>query len=194
IQSVRGVASANVRLEEQRATVRWAAGAPHDLPAIERAVQAAGYQAQPLEAEDDGAHAHHEATHGWFLTVLTSIAPTTFLMAGEWIFRWQNEPWFRWSSLALGLVVQVFAGARVYRGAWLQLKVGRSNMDTLVALGPTTAFVYSLWALLTGGHLYFMEAAAIITLISVGHWLEARASARAAVSLQELLHLAPALA
>ena len=69
-----------------------------------------------------------------------------------------------------------FAGAPFYRGAWNQLKAGNSNMDTLVALGSTTAFVYSVWALFAGlgGHLYFMESAGIITLISVGHWLESR--------------------
>ena len=49
-------------------------------------------------------------------------------------------------------------------------------MDTLVALGSTTAFAYSTWALFAGAptHLYFMEAAGILTLISLGHWLEAR--------------------
>ena len=79
--------------------------------------------------------------------------------------------------------VQVVGGARFYIGAWRQLRVGSSNMDTLVALGSTTAFGFSAWALLTGwhAHLYFMEAAAIITLISVGHWLEARMSARAEI-------------
>src|SRR5439155_27188374 len=71
-----------------------------------------------------------------------------------------------------------------------------SNMDTLVALGSSTAYAYSLWALLSGagGHLYFMEAAAIITLISVGHWFEARASSQASSSLRSLLNLAPAVA
>jgi Cu+-exporting ATPase len=71
-----------------------------------------------------------------------------------------------------------------------------SNMDTLVALGSTTAFGYSAWALLTGqeGHLYFMEAAAIITLISTGHWVESRVGARASSALRHLLELAPAIA
>jgi Cu+-exporting ATPase len=66
-------------------------------------------------------------------------------------------------------------------------------MDTLVALGSTTAFGYSAWALLggLGGHVYFMEAAAIITLISFGHWLEARVSMRASGALEKLLNLAP---
>jgi Cu+-exporting ATPase len=66
-------------------------------------------------------------------------------------------------------------------------------MDTLVSLGSTTAFLYSLWGLFAGwhAHLYFMDAAAIITLVSVGHYLESKASAQAASSLKALLQLAP---
>src|SRR5437899_998632 len=104
--------------------------------------------------------------------------------------------WFQWVSFLLAGVVQAFAGARFYRGAWSQLKAGSSNMDTLVTLGSTAAFGYSAWALLSGegGHLYFMEAASIITLISVGHWLESRMSLRASDALRKLLDLAPAQA
>jgi len=96
----------------------------------------------------------------------------------------------------LASLVQVFAGAPFYRGAWSQLKARNSNMDTLVALGSTSAFAYSTWALLSGvgGHVYFMEAASIITLVSVGHWMEARVSLRASSALRQLLNLAPALA
>jgi len=103
------------------------------------------------------------------------------------------QSWFQWFAFALAGAVQIFAGAKFYRGAWNQLKIGSSNMDTLVALGSTTAFGYSAWALLSGlgGHLYFMEAAAIITLISFGHWLEARVSVRASSALENLLNLAP---
>src|SRR5205085_1762723 len=105
-------------------------------------------------------------------------------------------PWFKWSSFAIATLVQIFAGAPFYRGAWSQIKSRSANMDTLVALGSTTAFGYSAWALLSGlgGHLYFMEAAAIITLISIGHWLESRASVRASGALRKLLNLTPPLA
>ncbi len=114
-------------------------------------------------------------------------------MIGEWVFGLAMTPWFQWLSFALAGAVQVFAGAQFYRGAWNQLKIGQSNMDTLVALGSTTAFGYSAWALLggVGGHLYFMEAAAIITLISIGHWVEARVSDKASGALKSLLNLAP---
>jgi Cu+-exporting ATPase len=114
-------------------------------------------------------------------------------MIGEWIFHRGLAPWFQWSSFVLAGIVQVFAGGKFYRGAWNQLKVRSANMDTLVALGSTTAFAYSAWALLSGagGHLYFMEAAAIITLVSIGHWMESRVTARASSALRKLLNLAP---
>ena len=121
------------------------------------------------------------------------LAVTAALMIGEWVFGLAMTPWFQWLAFALAGVVQIFCGAQFYRGAWRQLKVGSSNMDTLVALGSTTAFGYSAWALLSGagGHVYFMEAAAIISLISAGHWLEARVSDKAGGALKSLLNLAP---
>jgi Cu+-exporting ATPase len=93
----------------------------------------------------------------------------------------------------MALPVQVVCGSRFYLGAWNQIKVGTSSMDTLVALGSTTAFGFSLYILLGNGsgHVYFMESAAIITFISVGHWLEAIASSKATASLRALLELAP---
>ena len=133
---------------------------------------------------------------GWRLNLWVGLLGTAPIMLGEWVFGLGMTRWFQWCSFALAGAVQILAGARFYRGAWGQLKVGSSNMDTLVALGSTTAFAYSTWALFSGpgGHVYFMEAAAIITLISLGHWLESRASARASSALRQLLNLAPARA
>jgi len=191
IQSVAGVRSALVSLEAGRATVRWDANAPANVPAVLSAVAGAGYEARPVEA---GAHDHggHRQSR-WHWNLILGIAVTAALMIGEWVFNLAMTPWFQWLSFALAGAVQIFAGAQFYRGAWNQLKIGGSNMDTLVALGSTTAFGYSAWALLSGagGELYFMEAAAIITLISLGHWLEARVSDKAGGALKSLLNLAP---
>ena len=194
IQSVPGVRTATVRLEANQASVRWAAGAEPNVPAVIHAVEDAGYGANLVEAS-----AHEPGEHkltGWQLNLWVGLLGTLPLMFGEWVLGLGMTPWFQWCSLALAGVVQVLAGARFYRGAWGQLKVGRSNMDMLVALGSTTAFAYSAWALFSGlgGHVYFMEAAAIITLISLGHWVESRVSARASSALRQLLDLAPALA
>jgi P-type Cu+ transporter len=194
IQSVPAVRSAEVRLEAHEAAVRWAADAEHDLPAVLRAVKEAGYEARLMESR--AAEPGQRTLAGWEINLWLGVLGTAPLMLGEWLFGLGMTRWFQWCSLGLAGVVQVFAGARFYRGAWGQLKAGRSNMDTLVALGSTTAFAYSAWALLSGwgGHTYFMEAAAIITLISVGHWLESRVSVRASSALRQLLKLAPELA
>jgi len=191
IQSVPGVRSASVMLESGRATVRWNENAPANVPAVLSAIAAAGYKAEPVETPAHDPGGHHQARWQWNL--LLGVAVTIVLMSGEWLFGLALTPWFQWLSFALAGAVQIFAGAPFYRGAWNQLKIGSSNMDTLVALGSTTAFGYSTWALLSGagGHLYFMEAAAIITLISIGHWLEASVSDKASGALKSLLGLAP---
>jgi len=193
LQSIPGVRSATVSLQGARALVHWNAGSAGNLPALIAAVKNAGYVAKEIQ---DDSHHHGSPQKNWWPGLWLGIVVTIFLMAGEWITPFGMTGWFAWLSFALAGMVQIFSGAPFYRGAWRQLKQGSSNMDTLVALGSTTAFGYSAWALLSGagGHLYFMEAAAIITLISGGHWLEARVTEKAGHALKSLMHLAPQIA
>src|SRR5208282_2161489 len=195
IQGVSGVHSATVSLENKNVAVRWNPGAMANVPALIKAVKNAGYEAKVVQADAcDASCSCTESKHNnWQWNLILGITVTAALMIGEWIFNLAMTPWFQWLSFALAGAVQFFAGAQFYRGAWRQLKNGASNMDTLVALGSTTAFGYSAWALLSGagGHLYFMEAAAIISLISLGHWLEARVSDQASGALKSLLNRAP---
>src|SRR5580698_3483827 len=183
IQSVPGVRSAAVSLERQRATVRW--NGAENIPAVLQAVQNAGYLAKKTEISTQP---HHR---GWHDALWVGLVITAVLMAAEWIPHIERHRWFQWVSFMLAGIVQIYSGAQFYRGAWRQIKVGSTNMDTLVALGSTTAFAYSAWALFSGigGHLYFMEAAAIITLVSLGHWIEARVSERAGNAMKALLNL-----
>jgi P-type Cu+ transporter len=187
IQGVPGVRSASGSLENKNASVRWNSGAAKNLSAIISAVKNAGYEAKEIQPGGE------TKNKNWQLNLWLGISVTVFLMIGEWIFGLAMKPWFQWLAFALAGVVQIFSGAPFYRGAWNQLKVGSSNMDTLVALGSTTAFGFSCWVLFSGqgGHVYFMEAAAIISLISAGHWLEARVSKKAGGALKSLLNLAP---
>jgi Cu+-exporting ATPase len=191
IQGVSGVHSATVILDARRASVRWNSGAVQNVSAVIEAVQKAGYTAKEIQA--DTSTGGETQPVNWQINLWLGVTVTAALMIGEWGFGLGMQPWFQWLAFALAGAVQIFAGAKFYRGAWNQFKIGNSNMDTLVALGSTTAFGYSAWTLLggMGGHLYFMEAAAIITLISFGHWLESRVSARASGALKQLLNLAP---
>ena len=189
--SVPGVQSAEVQLERGTASVRWSDGDSHDAAALLKSLDEAGYPAT-VDAGEAPAN-RWSPLSGWLFNVVAGTAVTLPLMFCEWVLGAGMERWYQWLSFILVLPIQIFGGARFYSGAWRQLKKGQSNMDTLVSLGSTTAFLYSLWGLFAGwhAHLYFMDAAAIITLVSVGHYLESKASAQAASSLKALLQLAP---
>ena len=201
IQGVPGVRDATVSLGDKNAVINWNDGAPEDIPAVVKAVAAIGYKAGEIRKGSDevkkgscGCQACHEKPSKNFDAALwLGVVVTVVLMAGDWIFHLMMVPWFRWLSFILAALVQCIAGAPFYRGAWQQLKVGRANMDALVALGSTTAFGYSAWVLFSHypGEIYFMEAAAIITLITIGHRLEAMATEKAGAALKSLLNLAP---
>ena len=190
LAAVPGVQTVSVSLEEGRARAHWKAGAERALEPLIAAVEKAGFSAKPIELD---APARSGFWSGWTLNLVLGTSCALPLLAGEWIFGLGTERWFAWVSLCLALLVQSVCGARFYRGAWRQLKAGQSNMDTLVSLGSTTAFVYSLWAFFSGHgeHLFFVEATAIITLISAGHWMEERMSRKAEGALRALLTLAP---
>src|SRR5436190_16587407 len=192
LRTVPSVQMADVRLEENAATVRWKNGGAHDLKGLIAAVDEAGYTANVATTEGQ-VRSRWSPLAGWQFNVVFGALVTIPLTVCEWVLRVGLERWYQWLSFFLVLPLQVFGGARFYRGAWKQLKSWQSNMDTLVALGSTTAFLYSVWGLLAGwhAHLFFMDAAAIITLVSFGHFLEAKASAQAANSLKALLRLAP---
>lgn len=192
-QKIPGVHSISVSVATERASVRWNAPDSARPSAVIEAITQAGFSAK--EIFDHGTPSAARQSR-WNWTLIVGLTVTVFLVLGEWVFHWMMQPWFRWTSFGLAGVVQIYCGAAFYRGAWRQLKVGASNMDTLVALGSTTAFGYSTWAQLGGhgGHVYFMEAAAIISLVSLGHWLEARVSDKAGSALKTLMNLAPATA
>ncbi|MDZ4718635.1 MAG: copper ion binding protein [Roseiflexaceae bacterium] len=81
-----------------------------------------------------------------------------------------------WLFLVLATPVQFYSGRDFYIHAWAALKARTANMDTLITLGSSAAYIYSVWLLFSGlsGHVYFETAALIITLILVGKYLEAR--------------------
>ncbi len=111
------------------------------------------------------------------------------------------NPWFQ---LALATPVQFYAGWPFYKGAWKVLKHGSSDMNTLIAVGTSAAYFYSLAAILFPGFfqaaglasegtlpLYFDTASAIIVLILLGRFLEARARSHTSDAIRKLIGLQP---
>jgi len=102
-----------------------------------------------------------------------------------------HQPWFDWVLFALATPVQLIVGAQYYSGAYKSLRSGSANMDVLVAMGSSVAYIYSILVLLglLPGHAYFETAAVIITLIRLGKFLEARAKGHTSDAIKKLLNL-----
>lgn len=98
-----------------------------------------------------------------------------------------------WLFLLLATPVQIYSAADFYRHAWKAVKARTANMDTLIVMGSSAAYLYSVALLLTGavGHVYFETAALIIALILVGKYLEARAKSQASAAMKALIGLQP---
>ncbi len=195
--SVPGTAQIVVSLDQGQAVVRWDKHVTPDTNALIAAIASVGFTARESAMAHDVAEPRFSnLLQGWRFNVVIGGFALVPLMVGEWVFGWGHQTGFQWLAMVLATLVQSLCGYRFYRGAWLQFKAGASNMDTLVSLGSTTAYAYSLWLLLSGakGHLFFMESTAIITLISVGHWLESITSTRASAAMRQLMNLAPPMA
>lgn len=194
-----GVQSATVNFAMETATVEYDE-AVCELPQLIGNVEQLGYgAAEQKEEESDqrAAERYREYVHTlrlWLVSAFLSL-PLAYTMVAHLGISFLPmpdilmNPWFQ---LALAAPVQFIIGARFYAGAWRALLDKSANMDTLVSLGTSAAFFYSLWMSLThGGHaqLYYETSAVLITLILLGKLLEARAKGKTSSAISKLMHL-----
>jgi Cu+-exporting ATPase len=222
LRKVDGVEEANVNLAAESATVRFdptrvriddLAGAVEAAGYIARLEQAAtaGHDADVAEAaqarsERDASAAKHLA--GLRRRLIVSTVLTLPILGGlarmtiaPWLPAILSDPLFQ---LALATPVQFWAGWPFYAGAWTALRHRAADMNTLIAVGTSAAYLYSVAAILfpsffeaaglageAGVPLYFDTATAIITLILLGRYLEARARLHTSDAIRKLIGLAP---
>ncbi len=210
LRKTAGVAEASVNFATERATVRFDPGAV-SIADLVAAVERAGYgvvKAAEGDLEDAEQRARAEEIRDQtrkFWTGVVFAAPLFVLsMARDFMVlgMWAHSPWMNWLMLALATPVQTYVAADYYVGAWKSLRNRAANMDVLVALGSSVAFVYSvvvtvaitLGSTAAGEHVYFETAALIVTLIKLGKLLEVRAKGRTGKAIRELMALTPELA
>jgi Cu+-exporting ATPase len=192
LAAVPGVIRAEVNLATEKASVEGIAGVLRPADLID-AVQRAGYGAELRTGDVDrdrqiiAAEERRLRQETWRIMAAAALsAPLLLPMSGIMLPGWLQ--------LALATPVQFVVGARFYVGAWKALRAKTGNMDLLVALGTSTAYIYSLYLLLAGpagAHLYFEAAAVVIALIMVGKWLEARAKRSTTAAIRALMSLRP---
>jgi Cu+-exporting ATPase len=136
---------------------------------------------------------HAEVRRFWIALALTLplIAQMPFMFAAGSNVHADILP--RWLQFVLATPVQFWIGWRFYVGGWNAVRGGSGNMDVLVALGTTMAWVYSTVVLLFSlhQHVYFEASATVITLVLMGKILEARAKAKTSAAIESLMKLQP---
>jgi Cu+-exporting ATPase len=199
LKGLEGVVEASVNLATETASVRYIPTVISQAE-IRRQLRAAGFQA--LESEGDVVDVEQIARQreidrqrrllaiGLALTV-----PLFLLSMGRDLalipHAIGHAAWFSWLMFALATPVQFYVGWQYYEGAVKALRNRSANMDVLIAMGSSTAYVYSVFVLIgvLAGHMYFETAAVIITLIVLGKLLEARAKGRTSEAIKRLLGL-----
>jgi P-type Cu+ transporter len=210
IRSVPGVDACSVNFGAEQVTVTYDPGKT-DVAAIQEAVDAAGYSAQPMQddvlaPEDDTERRERQAENRkltrkvWFSGIVGAVLVIGSLpaMTGlpiPFIPMWLHNPWLQ---LILTTPVLVWAGSEFFVNAWKALKRHTATMDTLVAIGTGTAYLYSLfptffpqWFINQGLNpdVYFEAATVIIALILLGGLLQNRAKGRTSEAIRKLMGL-----
>jgi Cu+-exporting ATPase len=187
--------SANVDFDRARA----------DVDALLAAVSRAGYAARVRrdEALERGLESKRR-TKAWRALrrelVISAVLAAPFLVQMLIMFApgggAHDEVLPRWLQLALATPVQFVIGRRFYTGAYHALRGGGANMDVLIALGTSIAWLWSAVVTLLGlhEHVYFEASAMIVTLVLLGKALEARARAGTSAAIEGLLRLQPNIA
>lgn len=212
LKKVNGISAATVNFATHKAVVEHEDGTtPDQLVGI---VRRSGYKAEKLDEHTGMGHAHHhhmEAEADWkkkFLLGLILSLPLLYFMLLDFIGWLPGAralmPYIGVVSLVLATPVQFYLGAGFYKGTWSGLRMKTLNMDSLIAIGTSAAYFYSLvffvkYVMTNNSllgvvgqkipELYFETAAFLITFVILGKWLEARATSKTNDSIKKLMSL-----
>lgn len=207
-----GVKSANVNFSAEKARVIYDHSTT-DVKALIAAVAQAGYKAElaGIKTPEEERHHREESIKSYALKFFVSLVlslPMLYFMLLDFFPSLVGAEFFMPKmgliSLLLTIPVQFIIGAGFYKGMWSSLRMKTFNMDSLIAIGTSTAFFYSLWQFLshvsqTGSllgldgmkipELYFETAAFLITFVLLGKWLEAKTKGRTSDAIKKLMGL-----
>ncbi|HZM24687.1 MAG TPA: heavy metal translocating P-type ATPase [Anaerolineales bacterium] len=193
-----GVIESQVNFATEKAQVRYVPTVVSQAE-IRSAVSKAGFEAVELggNAEDAEAKAReHEINEQRRLLIIGLIFTVplfVFSMARDFglLGMWAHAEWVIYAMLLFATPVQFYVGWQYYVSAFKALRNGSANMDVLIAMGSSVAYIYSAFIALglISGHVYFETAAVIITLIRLGKFLEARAKGRTSEAIKKLMGL-----
>ncbi|CAI2718709.1 heavy metal translocating P-type ATPase [Nitrospina watsonii] len=198
-----GVTEVSVNLASERATVNYMESRV-GLKEFQAALQEIGYRVPNVDSEEEASTQEAEEEHRpreyravqlkFGVSLALSLSIMVLGMSG-WI---GNTTTLHWILFALATPVQFWGGWQFYKGTWAGIKHGYTDMNTLIAVGTTVAYVYSVVVTLvpdvvaslgTGLAVYYDTSAMIIALVLMGRMLEARAKGRTSDAIRKLIGL-----
>ena len=201
LEEMTGIFAANVSIATEQAAVTYN---PSDLSedAIVDKIRSLGFDVVDADSEAAARTEELRRQKLQFSVGVLFTLPLFLLSMGRdmgLIGGWANAAWVNWMMFILALPVQVYVGWDYYVGSIKALRNRSANMDVLVAMGSSVAFLYSVVVMIAlslniqglGNHVYFETAAVIITLIKLGKFLEARAKGQTSAALKKLMQLSP---
>ncbi len=205
-----GVSKASVNFAAEKTTIDFD-GEITDVNKLISTITETGYKAELVDANDtdhDRRKREEEIKqyfNKFYLSLALSLPMMYFMLLDFYQLpgKFITLPYIGVISLFLTIPVQFFIGASFFKGAWSSLKMKTFNMDSLVAIGTSAAFFYSLYNFASyyfktgsviglGGkipELYFETSAFLITFVILGKWLEIRTKGKTGDAIKKLMDL-----
>ena len=188
LQKVTGVSSANVNSSTEKAVVEFDDTKTNEKALID-AVKSKGYGADIYrDFTKEGASKKKELYILKWKVIVSALFAVPALIISMFLMDLPFRDQLLW---ALSTPVQFYIGWPFYKGTWIALKNKSANMDSLIAIGTSAAYFYSVYAILfvAQGHQYFEISAVLITLVLLGKYLESRAKSRTSDAIAKLLKM-----
>ena len=205
LKKMDGVLAAEVSLATEYAAVTFDASTLSEETIVNK-IRDLGFDVVDADKEDAARAEELQRQKRQFIVGLIFTLPLFLISMGRdmnLLGAWASAHWVNWFMFGLALPVQAYVAWDYYIGGIKALRNRSANMDVLVAMGSSVAFLYSLVVTIAlgmdagtrfGTHVYFETAAVIITLIKLGKLLEARARGKINAALKKLPQLSPTIA
>ena len=195
--NVPGMLAAEVNYAEERVQVTFVARSLSDSALVDAITKVGFVLLIPTEHTSISRDAERADDREKLLLIVSCVICVPFLIQMfAQFFGWEEIHMMPAAEVVLATTLQLLVGARFYRAAYNALRGGSANMDVLVVLGTTAAYLYSWYLMLqlgeaAEGEMYFEAAALILTFILLGKRLESRAKRATMAAVRELMDLRP---
>jgi Cu+-exporting ATPase len=193
LQKLDGINEASVNFALGKAKVVFDDAKINDEQIVEAVKQAGNYRVVDLGdgKDDDSTNKDVHKAKITFINALILTIPVALTMFLEPVFgiKILNVDLGMWLTALFTFVVVFIFGYQFHKGMFIKLKSLSAGMDTLVSIGTSAAFIYSVYAMFTMQHVYFETAAIIISFILLGKYLEVKSKGKASNAIQKLLSL-----